>query len=620
MAHEGPEETRGSSINEKRDHIDWEDLRRRSLQTGGFGPSRVELWPQLLHVSGTPTTPEKEPLVTDEHRDERQIRLDTDRSFVLYPVGAPSQDKEVMQEKLNSLLVSIFRRRPKLNYFQGYHDIVSVLFLTLPEDLQLQCAEKISLHRVRDSMGSTLEPVLGLLRVTKNLLRLVDLDYAQGLERSSPLPFYALSNLLTLFSHDMPTLPLIQHVFDYILCRPPIIVVYLATAIILSRKEEIRRLEEEDEDEGMGMAHSLLSGMPLISGREEWKFQDVKLEDVELEDIELEDIELEGMELGDAVKEGVAEATKAENETSVKSEEPDGEPLPQASTAETEGELLDLDELEKEKGEEETSDTKVEDAEVVEDNSDSTIAVKAEESQTDIATESPTPAEAPLLKEASSLKDSDDCSSKPTPSTSRPASPSPRPRQSTEITLKSLLTHADDLYALYPPTHPGLNLSSIMGPQSVVYTWSESPAELPADDEAEAMVARPGLIVYPDVEDDEAEDDGSEWDEKPEAAMPKRKQRVKNKLRKKMTGRFRRLRGLRIERRTGRMVAGAVVVLGVAMAVYGVKARGSHPGAVMYGSAGHGREWKKVAGWVGGAVVGIAEKMLSGLGSSSSAR
>jgi TBC1 domain family member 20 len=47
---------------------------------------------------------------------------------------------------------------------QGYHDIISVLFLTLPQELQLPVAEKISLHRLRDSMGPNLEPVLGLLR------------------------------------------------------------------------------------------------------------------------------------------------------------------------------------------------------------------------------------------------------------------------------------------------------------------------------------------------------------------------------------------------------------------------------------------------------------------------
>lgn len=56
----------------------------------------------------------------------------------------------------------------ELRCLKGYHDIVSVIFLTLPEEMQLLCAEKISLHRVRDSMGSTLEPILGLLRYAES--------------------------------------------------------------------------------------------------------------------------------------------------------------------------------------------------------------------------------------------------------------------------------------------------------------------------------------------------------------------------------------------------------------------------------------------------------------------
>lgn len=52
--------------------------------------------------------------------------------------------------------------------------------------------------------------------------------------RNTPLPFFALSNLMTLFSHDMPTLPLVQHVFDYLLCRPPIAVIYLAVTVCMS--------------------------------------------------------------------------------------------------------------------------------------------------------------------------------------------------------------------------------------------------------------------------------------------------------------------------------------------------------------------------------------------------
>jgi len=100
-----------SSLDEKIPLIDWEGLRRRSLQPGGFGTNRIQIWcvilsgprtlfsdldlreffhlnrPQLLHASKLAEKTEEKGELVEEHRDERQIRLDTDRSFVLYPVG-----------------------------------------------------------------------------------------------------------------------------------------------------------------------------------------------------------------------------------------------------------------------------------------------------------------------------------------------------------------------------------------------------------------------------------------------------------------------------------------------------------------------------------------------------
>ena len=73
----------------------------------------------------------------EEHADERQIKLDTDRSFVLYPVGEihillvcqenvcssafgieDLKEKELLQGELHELIVEIFRRRRRLSYFQ----------------------------------------------------------------------------------------------------------------------------------------------------------------------------------------------------------------------------------------------------------------------------------------------------------------------------------------------------------------------------------------------------------------------------------------------------------------------------------------------------------------------
>ncbi|KAG8216914.1 hypothetical protein J3R82DRAFT_7189 [Butyriboletus roseoflavus] len=258
------------------DEQNWILFRERSLQPGGFGEDRVRIWPALLGaqpLSDPPPYSEVDSTneyvdeglngsVADPHADERQIKLDTDRSFVLYPgepCTAPARD--ALQNDLHGLLVSLFRKRRSLHYFQGFHDIMTVIFLTLPQPLHLACAEKMALHRVRDAMGVGLEPVLGLLRVLRNLLRLADPAYAKLLENISPLPYHALSNLLTLFSHDIPTLPLIQHVWDFLLSREPIAVVWLAGALILHRKPSVYLLAEQDEE---GMIHSLLGGIPEL--------------------------------------------------------------------------------------------------------------------------------------------------------------------------------------------------------------------------------------------------------------------------------------------------------------------------------------------------------------------
>lgn len=88
--------------------------------------------------------------------------------------------KRRLRQLLGDLIISVLRRHRALRYFQGFHDIVSVFLLSLTDwerlgeegadigedDLELlrQCVARLSLHRIRDSMTSTMEPVMGYLR------------------------------------------------------------------------------------------------------------------------------------------------------------------------------------------------------------------------------------------------------------------------------------------------------------------------------------------------------------------------------------------------------------------------------------------------------------------------
>ncbi|CAA7261139.1 unnamed protein product [Cyclocybe aegerita] len=710
-----PAEKRPSDTKPSRHSTDWNALRKRSLEPGGFGEDRVDLWPKLLNVS-----PEKAHKVyqdakledpqpeTSPHQDERQIGLDTDRSFVLYPVD-PKQDREALQSNLNALLVSLFRKRPRLSYFQGYHDIVTVLFLTLPAEMHLACVEKLSLHRLRDSMGTGLEPVLGLLRVTKHLLKLADYDYEKTLEQSSPLPFYALSNLLTLFSHDMPTLPLIQHVFDYLLCRPPIAVVYLATAIILSRKEEVIRLEEEGED---GMIHSLLSSLPnLADGAPEMQKSDVeekyspwnkretesdgdcdntffKEEDnvgewpqprtletsahpasstpyvkIEGDEQSLEHLSLNAnnvnLEPSDIRRDAAAADDNDDREISSESRAPGPNSPQEGNTAVNGLTSLAIDSKRKHIPSEHEGEDEGEDG-------DGKLDCRLDTRLRRENPEIPANAEAAALQPVKLEHDADGArvaenSDKGThlPLSEANAETGASDRHSSlrrpQLDLTDLLKRADELYELYPPSHSGLALSSIMGPQSVVYTWSESPSALPSDNTAEAMVQHPELVVYPHVEpsDTDKESDSFAYEKGGRRGKGKGKETGgPNKLRGKRRHRLGKSPFRYMEKRTT-VVAGTVLVVGVAMAVYGIRARnagagtgagaGGPLGGVLGGNDGHGsgfswgfglfhgladggdihvvplsaKDWRRLGGRVGGALVGMSEKIMNGLSSGS---
>ncbi|KDN37268.1 hypothetical protein K437DRAFT_41858 [Tilletiaria anomala UBC 951] len=258
------------------------------------------------------------------HPDEAQVTLDVRRSFTSFQRGPLAKDsaiREGRRAQLQEVIVHTLRSHPQLHYFQGYHDIVSVLLLTLsPEhppvpsrihvpagqndlsnslpsssassspsasmsstssrmlngdsaayfgdawwpssndaSLVKAAVARLSLHFIRDSFASTLDPVLGHLAVLRNVIRSAanslteeqkgtdqkahdDVstlpaqlgELAQLTERASPLPFFALSWVLTLFTHDAPSLQIRQRVLDFVLAHGPTSTIYLCVAVSVS--------------------------------------------------------------------------------------------------------------------------------------------------------------------------------------------------------------------------------------------------------------------------------------------------------------------------------------------------------------------------------------------------
>ncbi|KAI9508321.1 rab-GTPase-TBC domain-containing protein [Russula earlei] len=520
---------------------DWHALRLQSLAPRGFGPSRSLIWPILLHLDVNHLNHPNVPTEHNPHQDERQIRLDTDRSFVLYPIDdAPEDVRLARQTELNMLIVKLFRRRPGLNYFQGFHDIATVFQLTLPPEIALYALEKLSLHRLRDSMGDTLEPLTGLMLILQRLLRLADPTYAMFLEEHAPLPYAALPHLLTLFAHAAPTLPLIQHIFDYLLVRPPLIIVYLVAAMTLTRKDQVLKVGDGDDE---GMIHSVLTGLPEFVDYVKVHNDDQSQPYSEPMAAVLKPSDLTpGWNCADN-----APITDEVSTSACNTVEPD---LYAAASFPLLGLSYPL----------------------------GAIATGAEADDLSLPSPSQSGVSTSTHPNAPACFEPADIPLPPSVASTRPASPVHTQSSQFQATqsLSSVLLLTDDLFSRFPPSTPELCLSRTFGPASVMRTWAEDAAKLPSDDQAEAFVVA-GIDIV------------ARYELEP-VLLEKELQRG---LKRDKAGRRKARRG------SARLVVGAVLVLGVAVAV-GVHTRGS----------GREADWRALLG----ALSVVGEKMLGMFG------
>lgn len=201
----------------------------------------------------------------------------------------------------------------------------------------------------------------------------------------------------------------------------------------------------------------------------------------------------------------------------------------------------------------------------------------------------PPPSTHPLLDDASG---------------SRSSSPTPAPRRP-RVKLSDLLTRADELFARFPPSTPALSLSQIFALNSVVHTWNEDPSLMPSSDDAEAMVEHPELVVLPYVDESDEDKEYAEELQKEKEREGEREGRRRRKLRKR--------RRAMVER--GMVLATAIIVVGVAMAVYGTRSGGgpNGRGGLLSGMKVEQHEWRTMGRWIGGAMLGAGEWLFEGL-------
>ncbi|KAG2734200.1 hypothetical protein G9P44_002206 [Scheffersomyces stipitis] len=254
------------------------------------------------------------------HKDEDQVKLDIQRSFTIlnhiqamshqsadsYTTIFSKADIDELKKRLLNLIIKILRKYPCLNYYQGYHDIASIVLLvcnepqsanlnadsdshfnySINEEAAFKILETLTVFHLRDYMTTDINLSVNHLRLIPALLECADSSIFELIKQTSnsyiqsdglyyDYSFYqALSSLLTFYSHDLSNIQQILTLWDFSLSYNSVLInVYIYVAALIFFKEDIFAklniaVDEEKDFSAVDqdVVHTLLSPANLLEG------------------------------------------------------------------------------------------------------------------------------------------------------------------------------------------------------------------------------------------------------------------------------------------------------------------------------------------------------------------
>ncbi|CCG84669.1 protein of unknown function [Taphrina deformans PYCC 5710] len=216
---------------------------RRIGKERGFPPRlRRKIWTILLDCES-----EERPTagVILPHQDEKQVLLDTNRSFTMaLPHTIEESQIFGMKIDLQHLIAKVLRNQPWLHYYQGYHDIAQLFYLVMGNNAG-PALESLSLFYLRDFMLSSLDPSMSMLRLVHQIVQVAEPEYAVQLH--DVVPYYAIPVLLTWWTHSIESHDEACRMFDFLLSSEPVMIIYTIAAATLLRQVEVLKLDGDPD-------------------------------------------------------------------------------------------------------------------------------------------------------------------------------------------------------------------------------------------------------------------------------------------------------------------------------------------------------------------------------------
>ena len=255
------------------------------------------------------------------HKDEHQVALDVKRSFG--DVKDPHA-KAFLRRALETVIVRVLRRYPRLRYYQGYHDVCSVFVLVflhthtpdvnaevlsmdalsgssstddddsdgvcssdgrdnlssssistkladdsllfIDSELLFEAVAIFTLLYLRDFMMNSLAFTIDQLRLIPLLVNQKDPQFCRTFLLHEIDPFFALSSILTLFSHDLrpqsdETRDIVFQIFDLVIASNSMLVPLMIYGNLLLAKKDDLLARYNDNIENFDNTTDLIHGV-----------------------------------------------------------------------------------------------------------------------------------------------------------------------------------------------------------------------------------------------------------------------------------------------------------------------------------------------------------------------
>eukprot|EP01114_Cavostelium_apophysatum_P020804 TRINITY_DN7070_c0_g1_i2.p1 TRINITY_DN7070_c0_g1~~TRINITY_DN7070_c0_g1_i2.p1 ORF type:complete len:290 (-),score=45.74 TRINITY_DN7070_c0_g1_i2:105-974(-) len=253
------EEAKIRRINTAVEQDDIDTLRWMAIHNDGGllnNGLRSKVWPKLLAVERSDVEDDFSKWIVN-HPDTDQVARDIDRSMWRFTMGK-AYLRKLKREQLSRIINTILSRDPELHYYQGFHDIASVFLLVANETEAYAMMERLSHNHIRYALNTSLDSTTKLLSLLFPLIAQCDQEVYNFLLNSNVEPFFALSWVLTWFSHGFDRLDIISRLFDFFLATHPLMPLYMGAAIILHFRDHlINNVECE-----YSAVHGFLSNIP----------------------------------------------------------------------------------------------------------------------------------------------------------------------------------------------------------------------------------------------------------------------------------------------------------------------------------------------------------------------